>query len=100
MEFAETEGSVLLTTIPLKMSARLLKKVLKEQEELQQHYSQSSTTEDGQDPGPSSPTASSINPFDLLIDDEDDSQINPQQVSYFIPLYNFAEFSTFHMPAL
>ncbi|CAK9319247.1 unnamed protein product [Citrullus colocynthis] len=61
------------------MSARLLKKVLKEQEELQQHYSQSSTTEDGQDPGPSSPTASSINPFDLLIDDEDDSQINPQQ---------------------
>lgn len=71
------------------MSARLLKKVLKEQEELRHHSSQSSTTEDGQDPGPSSPTASSsINPFDLLIDDEDDSQINPQQVSFFIPLYN------------
>ncbi|KAG6597002.1 Transcription factor 25, partial [Cucurbita argyrosperma subsp. sororia] len=63
------------------MSARLLKKVLKEQEELQQHHSQPSTTddEDGQDPGPSPPAASSINPFDLLIDDEDDSQINPQQ---------------------
>lgn len=84
------------------MSARLLKKVLKEQEELRQHYSQSSTTEDGQDSGsgPSSPTASSINPFDLLIDEEDDSQIDPHQVSYFIPLFNFAEFSTFHMPAL
>ncbi|KGN56358.2 transcription factor 25 [Cucumis sativus] len=63
------------------MSARLLKKVLKEQEELRQHYSQSSTAEDGHDSGsgPSSPTASSINPFDLLIDDEDDSQIDPHQ---------------------
>lgn len=72
------------------MSARLLRKVLKEQEELQHHYSQSSTTEDEQDSVPSPPTASSVNPFDLLVDDEDDSPINPQQVSYFTPIYTLS----------
>lgn len=63
------------------MSARLLNKVLKEREQQKQHViEEEEQLNGGESESPDSGARSSVNPFDLLNEGDDEDEGNPDQV--------------------